>query len=168
MKLSMVVAAATNNAIGLKGKLLWNLPKDMDYFRNITLGHYVLMGRKSWEALPAKFRPLPGRTNIVVTRHTDFNPPGAHVAGSIDQGVQFARDNGEAELMIIGGGDIYQQALEQTDTIYLTRVHHSFPEADAFFPELDTNTWRQTNIERHNADKRNAYDFDFVVYQRIS
>ncbi len=162
----MVVAAATNNAIGLDGKLLWNLPKDMDFFRNITLGHHVLMGRKSWDALPDKFRPLPGRTNIVVTRQPNFNPEGCKVVGSIEEGVKFAKDNGEKELMIIGGGDIYQQALKQTDTIYLTRVHHSFPEADAFFPELDMNEWRQTNMEKHQADARHKYDFDFVVYQR--
>src|ERR1019366_2650257 len=130
MKISHVVAAADNNAIGLKGKLLWHLPLDMQFFTRVTTGHYVLMGRKSWDALPPKYRPLPGRVNIVVTRQTGFNPDGCKVVASIEEGIELARQNGETELMIIGGGEIFRQSLPYTDRIYITRVHHTFTDAD--------------------------------------
>ncbi len=163
----MVVAASDNNAIGLNGKLLWNLPKDMQFFKNITLGHQVLMGRKSWDALPPKFRPLPGRPNIVVTRQTGFEAKDSKVVRTIEEGVQFAKDDGEKELMIIGGGEIYRQALLITDKVYLTRVHHTFEEADAFFPVLNPDAWKQTSIEAHEPDQKHKYAFDFLVYERI-
>src|SRR5688572_16262883 len=136
MKISAVVAASENNAIGLKGNLLWHLPKDMKYFKEVTYGHHVLMGRKSYESIPEKFRPLDGRVNIIVTRQNNFKAEGCQVVASLEDGIQFAKDNGEDELMILGGGEIYKQALSKTDKVYLTRVYHSFEEADTFFPEL--------------------------------
>ena len=163
----MVVAASDNNAIGYKGKLLWHLPRDMQFFKNITLGHQVLMGRKSWDALPPKFRPLPGRPNIVVTRQNDFIASKSKVVKTIDEGVQFAKDDGEDELMIIGGGEIYRQALSITDKIYLTRVHHIFDMADAFFPVLNPNEWKQTGIDKHPVDDKHKYAFDFLIYEHI-
>jgi dihydrofolate reductase len=166
MKISMVVAASTNNAIGLKGKLLWNLPKDTKFFKDITRGHHVLMGRKSWEALPDGYRPLPGRVNIVVTRQNNFRAEGCVTVKGIDEGIEFARKSGEEELMIIGGGEIYKQALAKTDRIYLTRVHHSFTEADAFFPELPGNEWKEVSVVSNQADEKHKYAFDFVVLER--
>ena len=99
MKVSMVVAASDNNAIGLKGNLLWRLPDDMQFFKDITWGHHVLMGRKSWEALPEKYRPLPGRKNIVVTRQKDFKATGCEIVDNIDAGITLAEKNGENELI---------------------------------------------------------------------
>lgn len=163
----MVVAASDNNAIGYQGKLLWNLPLDMQFFKNITLGHQVLMGRKSWDALPPKFRPLPGRPNIVVTRQQNFEANDSKVVKTIEEGIAFAKADGEDELMIIGGGEIYKQALPVTDRVYLTRVHHTFETADAFFPELPAIEWKQTNIEPHLPDEKHKYAFDFLVYERI-
>src|SRR5580698_6891699 len=124
MKISAVVAASENNAIGLKGKLLWRLPLDMEFFKNVTMGHYVLMGRKSWDALPPKYRPLSGRVNMVITRQKDFKAEEALVFPTIDEGIMYAEAHGEKELMIIGGGEIFKQALPEIDRVYLTRVHH--------------------------------------------
>lgn len=167
MKISQVVAASENNAIGLKGKLLWRLPLDMEFFKNVTWGHYVLMGRKSWESLPPKFRPLPGRTNIVITRQADFKPEGALVFGGIEEGIAYAQKQGETELMILGGGEIYKQALHLTDRVYLTRVHHTFTDADTFFPVLNNNEWKETSREAHHADEQHKYAFDFLVMDRV-
>ena len=167
MIISAVVAASENNAIGFKGDLLWRLPKDMKFFKDVTAGHCVLMGRKSWEALPPKFRPLPDRINIVITRQKDFHDKGCVVFSSIDDGIQYAKSAGEKELMILGGGEIYRQALHETDKVYLTRVHHVFEEADTFFPELPVTEWKETSRQKNYADEQHKYDFDFVVYERI-
>ncbi|HWB64585.1 MAG TPA: dihydrofolate reductase [Chitinophagales bacterium] len=166
MKISMVVAASENNAIGLKGKLLWHLPKDMQFFKDVTEGHYVLMGRKSWEALPPKFRPLPKRPNVVITRQPGYEATGATVVPTIEAGVELARQNAEQELMVIGGGEIYKQALPVTNKVYLTRVHHVFDEADAYFPELNEGEWEITSTIKHTADEKHRYSFDFLVYER--
>ncbi len=163
----MVVAASENNAIGHQGKLLWHLPKDMQFFKEVTWGHHVLMGRKSWEALPPKYRPLQGRPNIVVTRQTDFAADGCKVVKTIDEGVLFALNNGEEELMIIGGGEIYKQSLSITDRVYITRVHHIFGEADAWFPALNAGEWKETSRIPHLQDARHIYSFDFLVYDRV-
>ena len=166
MKVSMVVAASDNNAIGLKGNLLWRLPDDMQFFKDITWGHHVLMGRKSWEALPEKYRPLPGRKNIVVTRQKDFKATGCEIVDNIDAGITLAEKNGENELMIIGGGEIYRQALDKTNRIYLTRVHHIFENADAYFPELNKNDWKEVSKKEYHTDARHQYAFDFLVFER--
>ena len=166
MQISLVVAAAENNAIGLNGELLWRLPKDMKFFKDTTYGHHVLMGRKSYESLPPKFRPLPGRPNVIITRNKDFKAEGCKVVSSVEEGIQFAKDNGEQELMVLGGGEIYKQALALADRIYLTRVHHSFPNADTFFPELPIGQWEQASLEKHLKDEKHLYDFDFIVLNR--
>jgi dihydrofolate reductase len=163
MKISHVVAASENNAIGLKGKLLWHLPLDMQFFNRTTMGHHVLMGRKSWDSLPAKFRPLPGRNNIVVSRKEKFNPEGCIVVRSIEEGIEYAEKKGEPELMIIGGGEIYKQSLDKTDRIYFTRVHHKFKDADAFYPVLGKE-WKELSKVQHPADEKHQYSFDFLVY----
>lgn len=167
MEISQIVAASDNNAIGLKGKLLWRLPIDTKYFTDVTRGHYVLMGRKSWDALPDKYRPLPDRVNIVVTRQNNFNPPGCIVVSSIEQGIEVAEAAGEEELMIIGGGEIYKQSLPYTNRVYITCVHHEFAEADAYYPQLDPNEWEEVSVEPHEKDEKHPYDFDFVVLERV-
>src|SRR5690348_9248531 len=111
MKISSVVAVAENNAIGKNKGLLWHLPKDLEFFRDVTYGHHVLMGRKSYESIPEKYRPLKGRINIIVTRQKDFKADGCIVVASAEEGIQYAKDNGENELMILGGGEIYKYLL---------------------------------------------------------
>lgn len=166
MKVSIVVAMADNNAIGANGKLLWRLPKDMQYFKEVTWGHHVLMGRKTWDSIPPKFSPLPGRVNIIVTRQKGYVSEGAKVVESVEEGIEIARRAGEQELMIIGGGEIYQQALPHTNKIYLTRVHHTFAEADTFFPQLNMAEWNAVNGEWNMADEKNEFDFEFIVLER--
>lgn len=166
MKVSIVVAVSDNNAIGAGGTLLWHLPKDMQYFKQLTWGHHVLMGRKTWESLPEKFRPLPGRVNIVVTRQKDFKPEGCLVAGDVDEAIAFAKNGGETELMVIGGGEIYKQIFDKTDKVYLTRVHATFIDADTFSPELSSEVWKELNREEHAADEKHQYAFEFIVLER--
>ena len=166
MKISIVVAAADDNAIGKDKGLLWHLPKDMEFFKKVTYGHHVLMGRKSYESIPEQYRPLKGRVNIIITRQQEFKAEGCRIVSSAEEGIGFAKDNGEEELMILGGGQIYKQLLGQTDKIYLTRVHHSFPEADTFFPELDLNEWKLLRNEKHAADEKHLYSFEFIELER--
>lgn len=166
MKISIVVAMADNSAIGANGKLLWRLPKDMQYFKEVTWGHHVLMGRKTWDSIPPKFSPLPGRVNIIVTRQKGYVSEGAIVVESVEDGIEIARRAGEQELMIIGGGEIYKQALPLTNKIYLTKVHHTFTDADTFFPELDMEQWSTLNGEWNMADEKNEFDFEFIVLER--
>ena len=166
MIISAVVAVGSNNEIGAKGDLLWVLPKDMAHFKNITWGHHVLMGRKSYESIPAKFRPLVGRTNIVVSRDATLRYEGCKNVTTIDQGIKFATDNGEEELMIIGGGEIYKLAFSLIDRIHLTRVHHSFAEADTHFPEIEEDKWETISTELIKADEKHKYDFEFIELRR--
>lgn len=166
MKISIVIAVADNNAIGANGKLLWRLSKDMQYFKEVTWGHHVLMGRKTWDSIPPKFSPLPGRTNVIVTRKQGFVCEGCKVVDSIEQGIAIAQQAGEQELMVIGGGEIYRQVLPLANKIYLTKVHHTFTDADTFFPELDMTQWNVLNTEWNMADEKNEFDFEFIVMER--
>jgi dihydrofolate reductase len=167
MIISAIAAVGLNNEIGAKGDLLWVLPKDMAHFKNITWGHHVLMGRKSFESIPAKYRPLPGRPNIVVSRDPNLKYDGCNNVTSTDDGIKFAKENGEEELMITGGGEIYRLLLPVTDRIYLTRVHASFPEADAHFPEIDMDEWETISTELVHADQKHKYNFEFIELRRI-
>lgn len=166
MKISIVVAVSDNNAIGAGGALLWRLPKDMEYFKKVTMGHHVLMGRKTWDSIPVKFRPLPGRVNMVVTRQKDFNAEGAVVVKSVEDGIALAQQAGEEELMVIGGGEIYKQVFPKTDKVYLTKVHATFIDADTFSPDILDNRWKVVSTESHWADEKHQYHFDFVVLEK--
>ncbi len=168
MKISIVVAVADNNAIGKDGNLLWRLPRDMQYFKEVTWGHHVLMGRKTWDGIPPKFSPLPGRVNIIVTRQEGFVCEGCKVVKSVEEGIEFARMSGEQELMVIGGGEIYRQALAKTNKIYLTKVKNTFSDADTFFPVLSQQEWKAVNSEWNMADEKNEFDFEFVVLERTA
>lgn len=166
MKISIVVAVSENNAIGRGGDLLWRLPKDMQYFKAITMGHHVLMGRKTYESIPEKFRPLIGRVNLIVSRQTDFIAPGCKIVSSVEEGIRFAEANEETELMIIGGGEIYRQLFDLADRIYFTKVHYVFQHADTFFPELERSKWQPIYRERHFADEKHRYDFEFIILEK--
>jgi dihydrofolate reductase len=158
MKISMVVAADENNGIGKNNQLLCHLPADLKYFKNLTTGHAILMGRNTYDSIG---KPLPNRINIIISKKTK-NLEGCEVFSSIEDGIAYAKTINETELFIIGGDSIYKQSLQLTDTIYLTRIHHNF-DADAFFPLLD-DKWKLNNTVKHLADEKNKYDYTFMEF----
>ena len=166
MKVSIIVAASENGVIGKDNDLIWHLPKDMRFFKNTTMGHHVIMGRKNFESIPHKFRPLPDRTNVVITRQTTYKADGCMVVNSVDDALQIAKHNGEEEAFIIGGGQIYKLALEANlvDKVYLTKVHHSF-EGDTFFPALNKD-WKEISRIQNQADEKHLYSFDFITLEK--
>lgn len=163
MKISMIAAVAENRVIGKDNDLVWSLPDDMKFFMQTTSGHHVIMGRKNYESIPEKFRPLPNRTNIIITRQKDYKAEGAHVVHSLEAALDLARSNEEGEAFIIGGGQIYELGLEHADTMYLTEIQATF-DGDAFFPEFDRTEWKVMKRDHHETDERHAHAFDFVTY----
>ncbi|GHN01449.1 dihydrofolate reductase [Cytophagales bacterium WSM2-2] len=165
MIISIIAAVAKNGVIGKANDLPWRLPDDMKYFMQTTQGHHVIMGRKNYDSLPEKFRPLPNRTNIVVTRQQDFKATDCFVVNDLKTGIDLALGNSEKELFIIGGAEIYKLALQQTDTLYLTEID-AVVEGDVVFPSWNKNEWREVSRQHHSADAKHKYAFDFVVYKR--
>ncbi len=155
------MAADENNGIGKNNQLLCHLPADLKYFKNLTTHHAILMGRKTFDSIG---KPLPNRTNIIVSR-SDLNIEGTYCFNSIDEGISFAKSQNETELFIIGGDSIYKQSMDVLNTVYLTRIHHSF-EADAFFPALQEDYWQLNQNEFHAADEKNKFEFSFQTYNR--
>lgn len=162
MNLSAIVVIAENGAIGKNGDLLCHLPADLKHFKNITMGHTIIMGRRTWESLPKG--ALPGRKNVVITRNAHFEAPGAEVYHSLEEALQATAADGQR--FIIGGGMLYKEAFHLTNTLHLTRMHASFPDADTFFPEFSMDEWEEVSREDHNADERNPYDYSFVELRR--
>lgn len=166
MKLSMIVAMAENRVIGRDNKLPWYLPNDLKYFKQVTMGKPILMGRKTFESIG---KPLPGRTNIVLTRNPDWQAEGVKTVNSLDAALELARSiaeiDGQDELMVIGGDQIYRMALEQTDRVYLTKVH-SEVEGDAYFPVIDESAWQVVARQDFAAEGPNPYDYSFLVMDR--
>lgn len=160
--LSLIVAMAENHVIGRDNALPWRLPADLRHFRHITMGHPIIMGRKNFESIG---RPLPGRTNIVVTRAKDFNAPGCLVVHSVDEALAAA--NTDPEPFIIGGAELYAQTLEQVQKIYLTLVHAAIP-GDVRFPALQWDAWREKSRERHTSDAEHPFAYSFVTLERAS
>ncbi len=160
MIVSIVVAIAENNAIGKDNHLLWKLPKDLKHFKDITAGHTVIMGRKTFDSVG---KPLPNRRNIVITRDLKLKLAGAEVTNSLDEALKLC--DPKEEVMIVGGAEIYRQALTLTDRIYLTRVHHSY-DADTFFPEIKPEIWMETAVERHRPDEKHAVAYTFSTLLR--
>lgn len=158
--LSILVAASENNAIGKDNQLLWHLPADLKYFKQLTTGHTVIMGRKTYDAIG---KPLSNRRNIVITRQPDLIISGCEVVHSLQQAIEVSKQ--KQEVFIIGGAEIYHQALSLCNIIYLTRVHHQF-EADAYFPKIDSAVWQLLTQEDHHRDKQNKYDYSFLVYEK--
>nr|AIA18700.1 Dihydrofolate reductase [uncultured bacterium] len=164
MVLSIIVAAAENNVIGKDNRLIWRLPADMKFFKEKTTGHVIITGRKNYESIPEKFRPLPDRKNIVITRQKNYHAPGAIAVSSIENALQYVSENhADEEVFIIGGAEIYKQTLSACDKIYLTRIHHSF-EGDAFFSELNEKEWNLTLSEEFPKDEKNIYDFTIQTW----
>ncbi len=165
MVISLIAAVSSNRVIGKDNDLPWKLPDDMKYFMETTKGHHVIMGRKNYESIPDKFRPLPNRSNIVITRQANFNAPGCIVVHSIERALDIANNNGESEVFIIGGAEIYKQGLANTQRMYLTEIDATI-DGDTFFPDFEKNDWIETSRIPHEADDRHQYEFDFVIYER--
>jgi dihydrofolate reductase len=166
MMVSLIAAMAENRVIGRNNDLPWKLPDDMKFFMQTTKGHHVVMGRKNYDSLQDKFKPLPNRTNIVVTRQQHFQAPGCTVVNSIEKALEIGRNNQEPELFIIGGAEIYSLSLRYADKIYLTEIHEKV-DGDTYFPEFDKLRWRETARVKHDKDDRHIYSFDFVTYERV-
>ena len=167
MKVSLIVAVGESLEIGKDNDLLWHLPKDMRFFTQSTKGHHVIMGRKNWESIPLKYRPLSQRTNIVVSRRDNMVFEGGEHVKTIEEGIKLARENGDDEAFIIGGGQIYRVALNNdlVDTLYITRVHANF-DADTFFPEIDFSNWKETSSVHFEVDEKNKYPFTISTYEK--
>jgi len=167
MKVSLIVAVGENLEIGKDNDLLWHLPKDMRFFTQTTKGHHVIMGRKNWESIPLKYRPLSDRTNIVVSRKKEMKFEGGEHVRTIKEGIDLARQNGDDEAFIIGGGQIYSAALndELIDTMYITRVHSAF-NADTYFPEIDFSKWKEVSSTHFETDEKNKHSFTIYTYDR--
>jgi dihydrofolate reductase len=162
MNITLVVAASENNAIGKDNQLLWHLPKDMRFFKNTTWALPIVMGRKTFESMGSKL--LPGRLNIILTHQKELQISGAEVVNSLEAAIVLAEKNDYKELMVIGGGQIYEMAMPLASKIWLTRVHTKI-EGDTFFPSLGM-CWEKQVVESHHADEKHAFDFDFECWQR--
>jgi dihydrofolate reductase len=159
--LTLIVAAAENNAIGKDNKLIWHLSDDLKRFKNLTSGHHIIMGRKTFESFP---KPLPNRTHIVITRQENYKvPEGIIVVNTLSDAIDAAKS--DSQPFVIGGGEIYKQALPLASKIELTRVHETFV-ADTFFPEIDTSIWKETAKTFHPKDEKNDFAFSFITYEK--
>lgn len=166
MKLALIWAMSRNRTIGRGNALPWHLPEDMKYFKRVTLGNPIIMGRKTWKSIG---RPLPGRTNIVITRDAAFHADGVRVALSLEQAMALAEEvclsDGTEEAMVIGGAEIYALALPHAQRLYLTQVHADV-EGDTYFPPLDPAQWHEVAREDFLAEGKNPYDYSFVILER--
>ena len=160
--LNLIVAISLNNASGKAGDLLCHLPNDLQHFKDITTGATIVMGKTTFFSLPR--RPLPNRRNIVLTRDTNFTYDNTEVAHSIDQ--LYTMLGKDENVFIIGGGNVYQQFLSKVDKLYITHIHHTWDDADTFFPEIDPAIWQCVSEEYHEADEKNPYPYTFAVYTK--
>jgi len=157
----LIAATSQNNALGKDNKIIWHLPDDFKRFKELTSGHHIIMGRKTFESFP---KPLPNRTHIVITRQKEYAPEGCIVVNSIEEAFGICPKN--EDIFLIGGAEIYKLGLPFTDKIELTYINETF-EADAFFPEIDFSEWKLTNEEFHAKDEKHAYDFSFQTFLRL-
>ena len=156
--ITIIAAIAKDNALGKDNQLIWHLPNDLKRFKKVTSGHHVIMGRKTFESLG---KPLPNRVNIVITRNSNYTAEGCVVVHSLQEAIAAAKD--DANPFILGGAQIYKQALQVADVLDLTFVHQSF-DADAFFPEINMEIWKKNSREDYKADEKNKFDYSFVTY----
>ena len=166
VRLAAIVAAAENGVIGRNNALPWHLPGDLQYFKRVTMGKPIIMGRKTFESIG---KPLPGRSNIVISRNAQFQADGVRAVNSLAAALRVAEDialiDGVDEVVVIGGAEIYRESLPQTSRLYLTQVHASV-EGDAYMPEVQWSDWRETAREHFSAQGANPYDYSFVVFER--
>ncbi|MFP4556514.1 MAG: dihydrofolate reductase [Bacteroidales bacterium] len=159
--LSIIVAVAENNIIGDNNQLIWYIPDDLKRFKALTMGHHIIMGRKTWESIG---RPLPGRKSVVVTRNKNFKANGAQVVHSLPDALEIAKDDDEA--FIIGGGELYGQALPLASKLYLTKVHRHF-NGDVSFPEIDSKEWREVSAKKGKPIAKDGLEYSFIDLERI-
>lgn len=162
MTVSLIVAASENNAIGKNNQLLWNLPNDLKFFKNTTWGFPIVMGRKTFESVN---KPLPGRTNIVVTTNPDWNTEGVISAANITDALKKGEETNSKQIFILGGGEIYKQSMDIADNIYITRVHAQL-EGDTYFPVIDLNKWKMVSNQDFAADEKHAYNYSFQLWTK--
>ncbi len=161
MLVSAIVAKSLNHVIGINNQLAWRLPADLHYFKQLTLNHHILMGRKTFESIG---KPLPQRTSIVLTQNPNYSFEKTFVVNSLEKGIEFAKQNGENELFIIGGAEVYRLAMPFLNRLYITEVQ-AVIEGDAFFPLLDS-SWREVSRKKYSKDEKNRYDYEFVINER--
>lgn len=163
---SLIVAKAKNNVIGANNDLIWDLPRDMQFFKDTTMGHPIIMGRKNYDSIPPKWRPLPNRENCIVTRKKDFTAEKCLVFSSVEEALEHYQDTNQ-KVFVIGGGQIYKYALDHQliDEMYITHIDQEF-EGDTFFPEFDESKWNQETIMESEIDEKNPYSFTVIKYTR--
>ncbi len=160
--ITIIVAAGENNAIGKDNDLIWHLRDDLKRFKKLTSGHHIIMGRKTFESFP---KPLPNRTHIVITRQKNYKvPEGVIIANSLEEAI--VKSKADKQPFIIGGGEIYKQSMSIANKLELTRVHHSFEDADTFFPEVDSSVWEEISNTFHDKDENHEFAFSFITYER--
>ncbi len=162
MKISCIVAVAKNNVIGKDNDIPWYLPADLKYFKKTTLNHHIIMGRNCYESIG---KPLPKRTNVILTRNPFYLVSNCYITHSIDEALQVAEDNGDDEAFIIGGAQIYELAMDRCERLYLTEVDLEV-EGDVFFPKLNMDDWKLISEESHQADEKNEHDYVFKIFER--
>jgi len=160
MKISIVAAMSSNRVIGYRNALPWHLPADLKHFKSVTMGKPMIMGRKTWVSIG---RPLPGRRSLVITRDPLFRAEGCDIAHSLDAALKLAEPAGE--VVVIGGAQLFQEALPRADRLYLTIIDHLF-QGDVYFPPVDATLWREVSREEHLSDPSNLYHYRFLVYER--
>lgn len=167
MIVSAIAALSKNKVIGKDNDLPWRLPDDMKFFMQTTKGHHVVMGRRNYDSLHEKYKPLPERTNIVITRQTNFVAPGCIVLHAVEPALEIAKKNSEQECFIIGGAEIYKLAMPHTTRLYMTEID-AVIDGDTYFPDIRKDEWKEVSRKHHPADERHAYAFDIVVYDRVN
>jgi dihydrofolate reductase len=165
MTISMIAAVAANGVIGKDNNLAWHLPDEMKYFKVTTKGKPVIMGRKNWDSLSPKWRPLPMRQNIIITRKKDFVAEGAEVVNTIEEAINRANATEDDEIFIIGGGQIYGLGFDFAHKLYITEIHGE-PDGDTFFPKWDKTKWHEVSRIHHPSDEKHIYSFDYVILEK--
>lgn len=163
MEISIIVATSKNNVIGVNNQLPWHLPADLKYFKSLTNGHPIIMGRKTYDSIG---RPLPNRENIIITRDKNFTSNDLVIKDSIDEAIEQCKN--QDEVFIIGGDTIYKQTIDIATKLYITRVDTIIENGDAFFPEINVTEWEKTSVEHFEKDEKNKFDYSFEVYVRIA
>ncbi|MBX7050435.1 MAG: dihydrofolate reductase [Flavobacteriales bacterium] len=167
-RVAMIAAIGRNRELGKNNELLWHINEDMQFFKDTTIDHYVIMGRKSFDSIPKKYKPLPNRVNVIISRNPDFMYEECYTCASIEEGIELAVENGEPMAFIIGGGEIYRQAIEKNlvDEMFLTHVDASFADADTFFPAYDHLQWEKELIRTIPADSQNEFPCEIWHYRK--
>jgi len=163
MDIVLVAAVAQNYALGKNNQMIWHLPNDFKHFKNLTTGHFILMGRKTFESFP---KPLPNRTHLIISRNSNYQvPENCFVFSSIEEAILFAEKNKQEKLFVIGGGEIYKQTIALATELSITEVHESF-DADTYFPEIDQKFWKSVEVISNKIDEKHKYSFDIITYKR--